>query len=149
MGLDMYLTAKRYLFKVRAEDKAIAEAIGQLDLNHNGMRIKEIACEAIYWRKANAIHNWFVQNVQSGVDDCREYYVTRPQLHSLLAVCKEVLATPSKAEDLLPPQAGFFFGSAEVNEWYWDDLKSTIGELTDILGDSVSQEWEFYYASSW
>jgi hypothetical protein len=64
-------------------------------------------------------------------------------------VCKEVLATPSKAEDLLPPQAGFFFGSAEVNEWYWDDLKSTIGELTDILGDSVSQEWEFYYASSW
>jgi hypothetical protein len=137
------------LFKVRAEDKAIAEAIGKLDLNHNGMRIKEIACEAIYWRKANAIHNWFVQNVQSGVDDCREYYVTRPQLHSLLAVCKDVLANPSKAEELLPPQAGFFFGSAEVNEWYWDDIKSTIGELNDILADSVSQEWEFYYASSW
>lgn len=149
MGLDMYLTAKRYLFKVRAEDKAIAEAIGKLDLNHNGMRVKEIACEAFYWRKANAIHNWFVQNVQSGVDDCREYYVTRPQLQSLLSLCQEVLSTPSRAEELLPPMAGFFFGSANVDEWYWDDLKSTIGGLERILKDSVSNEWEFYYASSW
>jgi hypothetical protein len=149
MGLDMYLTAKRYLFKVRAGDKAIAEAIGKLDLNHNGMRVKEIACEAIYWRKANAIHNWFVQNVQSGVDDCREYYVTRSQLQNLLSLCQKVLAEPSKSEELLPPMPGFFFGSAEVNEWYWDDLKSTIGGLNDILADSVSQEWEFYYASSW
>ena len=22
------------------------------------------------WRKANAIHKWFVDNVQDGVDDC-------------------------------------------------------------------------------
>lgn len=27
---------------------------------------KEIA----YWRKANAIHRWFVDNVQNGTDDC-------------------------------------------------------------------------------
>ena len=149
MGLDMYLTAKRYLFKMRPEDKAIADAIGGLEMGHNGMRIKEIACDALYWRKANAIHNWFVQNIQSGADDCREYYVTRSQLQSLLSLCKTVLSDPSRAEELLPPMAGFFFGSAIVDDWYWEDVKNTIGGLERLLEDSISQEWEFYYASSW
>jgi len=149
MGLDMYLNAKRYLFKVCLEDKAIAEAIGELKLNHNGMRVKEICCEAMYWRKANAIHNWFVKNIQEGSDDCREYYVDRSQLESLLDVCKEVLSNPSRSEELLPPRAGFFFGSDKIDSWYWDDIKETIGGLERLLADSVSPEWEFYYASSW
>ena len=45
-----------------------------------------------YWRKANAIHRWFVQNVQDGVDDCGTYIVTREQLEQLKAACERVLA---------------------------------------------------------
>ena len=47
-----------------------------------------------YWRKANQIHNWFVENVQSGQDDC-EYHqeVTKETLASLLGICKDVLAS--------------------------------------------------------
>jgi hypothetical protein len=30
-----------------------------------------------------------------------------------------------KAMDLLPPTAGFFFGAAEVDDWYWENLKDT------------------------
>ncbi len=33
-----------------------------------------------YWRKANGIHAWFVQNVQEGEDDCKEYYVSQSKL---------------------------------------------------------------------
>ena len=44
-----------------------------------------------YWRKANQIHAWFVDNVQGGKDDCEEYSVSRSQLGQLLAVVKEVL----------------------------------------------------------
>ena len=40
------------------------------------------------WRKANAIHNWFVENVQEGVDDCDVYEVSKEQLESLLDICK-------------------------------------------------------------
>ena len=149
MGLDMYLTAKRYLFKTRPEDKAIADAVGKLDIKHNGMRVKELACEAMYWRKANAIHRWFVQNVQEGKDDCREYYVTISQLRKLLEACKEVRSDHSKAETLLPPYDGFFFGSSNIDEWYWEDINITIDNLEGLLEGSVSQEWEFYYASSW
>ena len=32
-------------------------------------RISHIIEEMIYWRKANAIHNWFVENCQEGVDE--------------------------------------------------------------------------------
>ena len=44
--------------------------------------------EIIYWRKANAIHKWFVENVQEGVDDCGEYEVTVEQLTELRDLCK-------------------------------------------------------------
>lgn len=45
-----------------------------------------------YWRKANQIHCWFVENVQDGIDDCGTYEVTEKQLVELLNTCKEVKA---------------------------------------------------------
>mgnify|MGYP003346215720 CR=1 FL=1 len=141
MGLDMYLNAKRYLWRVRDTDKEIAQKIGDLDIGANGLRVKEICCEAMYWRKANAIHYWFVQNVQDGDDDCREYYVSREKLQSLLSVCNEVLEDPSKADDLLPPAEGFFFGSAKIDDWYWDDVKETVGTIQRLL-ETTTDDWE-------
>jgi hypothetical protein len=147
MGLDMYLNAKRYLWRVKEEEQAIAQKIAD-SVGTNGMRVKEVACEAMYWRKSNAIHYWFVQNIQDGSDDCREYYVPRSKLESLVSVCEEVLSDPSKADDLLPPSEGFFFGSNQIDDWYWDDLKETIGTIKRLL-ENTSNDWEFYYASSW
>lgn len=47
-----------------------------------------------YWRKANEIHNWFVENVQDGEDDCRYHReVTREVLEELLSMCNKVLAS--------------------------------------------------------
>ena len=45
-----------------------------------------------YWRKANQIHNWFVKNIQNGIDDC-DYHreVTEEDLQLLLGVCQLVL----------------------------------------------------------
>lgn len=43
------------------------------------------------WRKANAIHNWFVENVQGGNDDCGIYEVDIERLAQLHDTCKEVL----------------------------------------------------------
>lgn len=47
--------------------------------------------EVGYWRKANAIHNWFVENVQNGVDDCGRYEVLESHLHELSQLCEKVL----------------------------------------------------------
>lgn len=53
---------------------------------------KSIKEEIGYWRKANEIHNWFVENIQDGVDDC-EYHeeVTKEALEELLVTCQKVL----------------------------------------------------------
>ena len=60
MGLDMYLTAKRYLSSWDETDKKISKNIEAMPIGNQGMRVKEISCDAMYWRKSNAIHKWFI-----------------------------------------------------------------------------------------
>lgn len=49
---------------------------------------KSIIEEVGYWRKANAIHKWFVDNIQDGKNDCDYYEVAPEQLEELLNICK-------------------------------------------------------------
>lgn len=49
-----------------------------------------IITEVGYWRKANQIHNWFVDNVQYGNDDCGSYEVKETHLRDLLEICLTV-----------------------------------------------------------
>lgn len=60
------------------------------DVDHRFPR-KHIIESVGYWRKANHIHNWFVKNVQNGVDDCKPYNVTEAKLRDLLCACRTVL----------------------------------------------------------
>ena len=46
-----------------------------------------------YWRKANEIHYWFVQNVQGGEDDCGNYEVSQSKLIELREICQKVINT--------------------------------------------------------
>ena len=44
-----------------------------------------------YWRKANAVHKWFVDNVQDGRDDGEEYELDFRQLEELKEICLDIL----------------------------------------------------------
>jgi hypothetical protein len=145
MGLDMYLNAKRHLWYNETD---LAEKISKEFPEIGNAKIKSITAEAIYWRKSNAIHKWFVDNVQGGNDDCGYYDVSREDLEKLLAVIEEVLADHTKAATLLCPQAGFFFGSKDIDEWYWQDLENTRDRLTKLLAQEMPNWW-FEYHSSW
>ena len=101
---------------------------------------------AIYWRKANAIHNWFVANVQDGEDNCQPHHVSREQLVELKGICKEVLEDKSKAARLLPTRAGFFFGSTDYDEGYYFDLQYTVEKIDEVLEDS---RFAFFEYCSW
>lgn len=105
----------------------------------------EVTCA--YWRKANQIHKWFVDNVQGGNDNCGEYYVSHEKLKELRETCRQALF--AKDPSLLPPQAGFFFGSYDIDEWYWQDIKDTIKKIDRILALPEMSKLSFYYTSSW
>lgn len=102
MGLDMYLTKKHYVKNWEHSKEKF-----QVTVKKDGKIIKAIKPERIsyiieevgYWRKANAIHQWFVDNVQSGDDDnAGEHYVSRENLKELLGLCNKVIEASELVE---------------------------------------------------
>lgn len=85
------------------------------------------------WRKANTIHNWFVENVQEGEDDCQEYSVEIEQIEDLRDLCARVIANPDKADEILPTRDGFFFGDTDYSEYYMDTIRETEDKLSEII----------------
>ena len=165
MGLDMYLTKHTYIGAEHEHQKVegkIDISIKGNPVNINFNRVRSIVESVGYWRKANQIHNWFVQNVQGGEDDHAEHHVSRENFESLLSDINTVLnakGTPEEEgaiEDLLPPTSGFFFGSTEVDEWYWKDLEDTKILIENLLLEMDEDQknpnaWniDYYYEASW
>jgi hypothetical protein len=156
MGLDMYLSKKTYVkqwehqgddnFKVEVTKKG--EAVSHIKPE----RISYIEEEVGYWRKSNQIHNWFVKNVQNGIDDCGTYFVGEEQLEELLELCKRVIDNNELAEELLPSTSGFFFGSTEYDEWYFSELTNTVEIIESLLSERNERGYidgDIYYHSSW
>ena len=161
MGLDMYLRASEYVSRkdyftdvngnTQSKDNdlfsAIVENFDVADyLDPDGFAGISIDFPMGYWRKANQIHAWFVKNVQAGEDNCGTYIVSREQLEELKELCINVLAVPEMAEELLPPQMGFFFGGYEIDEYYMQALNHTVGIITRCLESKFDY---FEYQSSW
>lgn len=113
--------------------------------SRNKLKVEDIA----YWRKANAIHQWFVNNVQNAEDDCKPYRASTKQLKKLLELCKQVLKEPDKAPELLPTQDGFLFGSTEYDARYFQSLDYTVDVLEAELKEHDDQSQEYEYQSSW
>ena len=154
MGLDMYLSAKKHMSRYFDEKdseriKTVNELFGVEGDEEGDYGAQEVTFRVAYWRKANAIHQWFVNNVQKGTDDCGEYYVTRDQLQQLMELCEQIVADKKKAEKLLPTQSGFFFGNTEYDEWYMEDIERTIVRFKKILSDPAFEKSDFYYQASW
>lgn len=154
MGLDMYLSGKRYMSKYfdAADSEKIAkvnEIFGVEGEEDGDFGAQEVTFRVAYWRKANAIHKWFVDKCQDGVDECQETFVSREDLQKLVEICKSVLADMSKAEELLPTASGFFFGGTDYDEWYKQDLEYTVQRLEKVLNDTALTKMDFYYQSSW
>ena len=156
MGLDQYLYANVYLSEANFLGEQKQDAFAKVK---EALEADSFICEDFpslnvnvkvgQWRKANQIHNWFVNNVQDGEDNCREYYVEREQLVELLELCKTVKSGGKEvAEEELPTVSGCFYGSTEIDEYYWQDIDDTVEQLERVLA-KVPEGWSFAYDSSW
>jgi hypothetical protein len=168
MGLDMYLNARKYIsqFNYSGKERKKVEDFSTL-VNLSGAegltKYSDLVGISVsypvgYWRKANAIHGWFVNTLADGVDECQEISVPRNALVDLLAACKAVLSVSAgvSKQDVadeygLNPTEGFFFGSYELDEYYDADLKYTIEMIEHILSliPEDDYSWEFTYRASW
>lgn len=99
--------------------------------------------ELAYWRKANQIRSWFVDHTDLEYeDDCKYIPLTRNNLENLVEDCQAVLNDHSLAEEIMPTQGGFFFGSTNYDEDYFQDLEYTVKEVTKILNTIPDKDFE-------
>lgn len=159
MGLDMCLFERREKYVGDpTEKRAFADQYPELVPGEfpSDLHIT-VDTQIMYWRKANAIHKWFVINVQDGNDDCGKYPVSLQALSGLLETIETVLENPEEhAWDLLPPTSGFFFGSTDIDEGYIHDLERTEEKLRELLAECAMAKLRdgyvnrnFFYESSW
>lgn len=170
MGLDMYLELKRDEFAScytkgnelkREYPPFLRDNFPNLPPVQDVRR--QTYYEVGYWRKANQIHNWFMQNCarrdehDNPIDDCKPIEITVDELEKLLDTCKKVLADHSLAESLLPTKSGFFFGSTGYDEVYFRDVEKTIEIIEPVLEFLKKIEdkcdyndlWSVVYQASW
>ena len=178
MGLDQYLRRctsvhSFWLNSPKIKELGLAPKIILEDLEDiDPDKICSIVEEICYWRKCNAIHRWFVENVQEGEDDCGTYYVGRDQLKELLTTCEEIWefylenknnhGQPNEEAKQfalvgLPNGEGFFFGNQSYDKDYFEwQIQPTIEMLKPIVGNYGTVDGseslllqQFEYQASW
>lgn len=179
MGLDMYLNKKTYVGYRSKEkkDDTTFELGGKKYPHIKPERISLIEERVAYWRKSNHIHRWFVDNVQDGEDNCKEYYVEKSQLKELVDLCKQVNEIIKKAPKKTVEIVVGWQGGKEIKEDHevYDITSTEIEELLPtqegfFFGGTEYDEWyikdnentiamleplleeeggDFHYHSSW
>lgn len=96
MGLDMTLVKKVYVrnwrhMKPHERHSIVVKRGGKVRTDINADKIEYVVELVGEWRKANAIHGWFVRNVQNGEDDCGSYGVSVEELVELRETCLKVI----------------------------------------------------------
>lgn len=185
MGLDMYLDVSRYVGTYGEDEihRDLMEFVNSRMVSSpvpertDGLRSCTVSVAALYWRKANAIHNWFVEHVQDGIDECQTTEVDEESLQQLVDVCSDVLGelnqyfeeahsndewnvvevpadVVERVEEMLTPRSGFFFGSTDIDLRYYRQVKYTHDRLTELLRWlrkelEGKRYWDVTYRSSW
>lgn len=161
MGLDMYLSARKYISRIdfsnrddlqaqTPEFRDIVKITGMSGMEEpEGFAGAYVEIPVMYWRKANQVHNWFVNELADGVDDCRPLELTVERLRELVELCDKIVEDNSKAEELLPTESGFFFGATEYDEYYFGEVAHTADRLRYIVAEAEAKgiDWLVYQAS--
>lgn len=151
MGLDMYLEShKKETYKLHLQAIDLMQEI--LNLRHKDseevfvdddewVKVRDSLDTLIshkqeqiaYWRKANQIRGWFQELLGEESNGVCKGKISKEDIDNLLDTCKQVLEDHSLAEKLLPVTEGFFFGSYEYDEYYFEQIKETVEICERVL----------------
>lgn len=164
MGLDMYFYARKNTYESfsrwdrerdpNAEDKTNYPR----DLNVFAAYIAEHnfkSCDIIqkyqigYFRKFNALHQYIVDQAADGEDNCQVIFLDKEDVEKLYNIMCEILKDNTKAPELLPTAEGFFFGSTQYDDWYFQNVENARDLFNMILQNFNFEEYELAYQASW
>ena len=111
--------------------------------------------EDAYFRKVNFIYHYFQPKL---VDECA--FVTKADLEDIIERCDKILEgvdirkeIPYEkidlAQELLPTQSGFFFGSTDYDKWYFADVKDVRRQMKKLLRGFNEDTDVIYVVMSW
>lgn len=132
MGLDMFLYQRK----------------------KNGGKEAELT-EVMYWRKANAVHGWFLEKTNTAKDfNCGEIKVDMELLKLFIKEGRAVLANrmakePDVEKLFMPTRSGFFFGGTEYDEYYYDSIERTVEKFEELVENFNFFENELIYSCWW
>ena len=89
-------------------------------------RTKEETEEIGYFRKVNFLIPFFEERTGEEIENCELVYITEEDIEELIRRCKEVLDNHEEANILLPTTTGFFYGSDEYDEYYFDNVQEVL-----------------------
>lgn len=142
MGLDMYLIQKKYIGKAKVKIiKNDYEWYKNEDKEFNN--VCSISREVGYWRKANQIHKWFVDNCQDGIDDCLDHYVEKEKLEKLLEICKKI-------KESCPLVDGTVKNGATLKNGRWEPIleKGKVMQNTEIAEELLPTQSGFFFGGT-
>lgn len=151
MGLDMYLMAKVYVgakYEPRNVKGAIDITVGDKKLPVDFKKVSYVTMDVGYWRKANHIHNYFVNVIGDGEDNCQPIPCDIEQLEELMDCCLDVRTNENvDPEEELPTASGFFFGGTDYDKYYFIDIEDTLQILQTCI--DLEEDCDFEYQASW
>ena len=159
MGLDMYIKRTNRTDHTIEELEAIDD---NWDINPESEEVApflplreyeyskgaySIFHEEAYWRKFNALHNWFVERVQDGIDKCQTSELHKETFVELLNDIQSVLG--GEVVEDLEPVSGFFFGSTEKDEWYFESMRKAKEKIESLIKNTDFEKYRLFYHASW
>lgn len=139
-GVNAEWNGNKYEYTIEPNDNIFDEKVVNKVIEDTGA--KYIA----YWRKVNFLYAYF--NDLDLIDhDFECAWVDKDNIEDLIERCNAVLDDHSKAEDELPTQSGFFFGSTAYDEWYIHDVRDAKKQLTKVLKGLKDDEQCLIYFS--
>ena len=118
--------ARNYDFKIEPYTKTILpfpdlEIAIEGEINHSYEEYDA------YFRKVNFIFAYF-ENIGKMLDQWFAF-VTKEDVDDIIDRCERVLKNHRLANQLLPTQSGFFFGSTDYDDWYFSDVKDCLRQM--------------------
>lgn len=133
-----------YIYYNFEKTRLIESRLERLEACVNDILESFVSYEDMYYRKVNSLYAYFSDRLEN--EQC---LVTKADVEDIIDRASKVLLAHDEevSAELLPTQSGFFFGSTEYDEYYYDDIADVYKQFTKYLEDWTDDTIGWVYFS--